>query len=219
MARMLEGDAELPLLGRVDRLPRDRRVARAFGPRRAATTPGSTTCRRSCAPTRSRFDAARRCRAPPWAPNGLLNRLSIAVFNEFWYRVHAARCTASSRRSASFFHPLDGVDGWNRLYGSRGFLQYQYVVPDDARRGRAPLDRDAQRRRARHRSSPCSSASGRQPRAAVVPRAGMDAGARHPGRDARAWPSCSTTSTSSWPTSAGACTWPRTRACAPSCCP
>jgi decaprenylphospho-beta-D-ribofuranose 2-oxidase len=78
-----------------------------------------------------RFDPRPLLGAPPWAPNGLLNRVSVSIFNEFWYRVtpllHGELETISS-----FFHPLDGVRGWNRLYGSRGFLQYQYVVPDDA---------------------------------------------------------------------------------------
>lgn len=67
--------------------------------------------------------------APDIFPPGLLNALSVKMFNELWYRKAPAKQTGAIIHSASFFHPLDVIDNWNRIYGRRGFVQYQYVVP------------------------------------------------------------------------------------------
>jgi len=78
------------------------------------------------------FDPHTLVRAPAWSPAALLSRTTIAVFNEFWFR-RAPRLRRDELQSiTSFFHPLDGVAGWNRLYGTRGFVQYQFAVPTGA---------------------------------------------------------------------------------------
>ena len=77
------------------------------------------------------FEEPRRMtvQAPPWAPTGLVNRATISLFNEAYFRRAPAMERGKLTPLSSFFYPLDVVDGWNRLYGARGFVQYQFVVP------------------------------------------------------------------------------------------
>ena len=75
---------------------------------------------------------APRLGVPFEAPSGLLNRLSITAFNEAWFRAAPKNKIGGIEAISTFFHPLDGVANWNRLYGSRGFVQYQFAVPDTA---------------------------------------------------------------------------------------
>lgn len=65
----------------------------------------------------------------PLAP--FLNSLSVRAFNEIYFRANA-RQGERAVPYAPFFAPLDAVANWNAVYGRRGFLQYQFVVPDTA---------------------------------------------------------------------------------------
>jgi len=61
---------------------------------------------------------------PPVSP---INGLTLRAFNEFYYRLPRARRSLQHYRS--HLYPLDALLDWNRLYGPRGFLQHQCVVP------------------------------------------------------------------------------------------
>jgi decaprenylphospho-beta-D-ribofuranose 2-oxidase len=75
------------------------------------------------------FSPPERLAAPPWAPRSLLNPLTVRAFNELWFRKAPRLERGRVVPLHTFFHPLDGVRGWNRIYGPLGFVQYQFVVP------------------------------------------------------------------------------------------
>jgi FAD/FMN-containing dehydrogenase len=69
-----------------------------------------------------------RFKVPFPMPRALLNRPFLSAFNEGFYRF--SRIGRSREDFETFFYPLDRIGDWNRLYGRRGFLQYQCVFPD-----------------------------------------------------------------------------------------
>ncbi|MDN3285193.1 FAD-binding oxidoreductase [Streptomyces thermocarboxydus] len=74
------------------------------------------------------FRTSRLPAAPSFVPEGLLSRTTVGLFNELWFRKAPRARTGELQRIPAFFHPLDGVPHWNRIYGRGGFVQYQFVV-------------------------------------------------------------------------------------------
>ncbi|GEL16492.1 FAD-binding oxidoreductase [Pseudonocardia asaccharolytica] len=77
-----------------------------------------------------KFDDPQLLTVPDVFPSGLLNRVTGKIFSELWYRKSPTRMGAI-QNITQFLHPLDIVGEWNRGYGPRGFLQYQFVVPPE----------------------------------------------------------------------------------------
>jgi FAD/FMN-containing dehydrogenase len=71
--------------------------------------------------------AVRRRALPVTPPISLVNKASVRAFNALNWRLPRKRRALG--HYVPFFYPLDAIDGWNRMYGPRGFLQYQCVVP------------------------------------------------------------------------------------------
>ena len=67
--------------------------------------------------------------APAAVPSGLLNTWSVRAFNTAYYAKAPRRGRGEIQPLGSFFHPLDAVRDWNRIYGPSGLVQYQFVVP------------------------------------------------------------------------------------------
>ena len=71
-------------------------------------------------------------------PFSLVNRATLRLFNEIYFRLPRGEGNPALVSWEPFFYPLDSVLDWNRMYGPHGFLQYQCVVPE-GEAGRAAL--------------------------------------------------------------------------------
>jgi FAD/FMN-containing dehydrogenase len=63
-------------------------------------------------------------------PALMLNSLSISAFNGLYYRHAGGKREPFLSHYDPYFYPLDAIGNWNRMYGKRGFVQYQCVIPD-----------------------------------------------------------------------------------------
>jgi FAD/FMN-containing dehydrogenase len=68
---------------------------------------------------------------PFFFPNFTLNPWSIYLFNQRLYHKQKTRTQTTISDYDRFFYPLDSIHNWNRMYGRRGFMQYQYVIPKE----------------------------------------------------------------------------------------
>lgn len=79
----------------------------------------------------------RRLAVPFNFPSWVLGRFTVQAFNTLYYWKHLQRARHGLRTPDSFFYPLDAILHWNRIYGRKGFTQYQCVLPDSAGKGAA----------------------------------------------------------------------------------
>ena len=84
---------------------------------------GNHAASRAQAPTRPSR------RVPFTPPVPLVNRLSMRAFNSLYFRANQSGTERATKHYRPFFYPLDALLEWNRIYGPRGFYQFQCVVP------------------------------------------------------------------------------------------
>lgn len=66
---------------------------------------------------------------PITPPFSLINKFSLQLFNNLYSWSNSRNHGYSRCNIESFFYPLDSINNWNRVYGKKGFLQYQCVIP------------------------------------------------------------------------------------------
>ena len=75
-----------------------------------------------------------KARLPVDLPSFALNPVTLKAFNTAWFAMKSSRAARRPVHYGAFQFPLDAIGQWNRLYGPKGFYQYQCVVPEAAAR-------------------------------------------------------------------------------------
>ncbi len=127
MARMASGDADCRYsVAWIDCLAKGSSLGRGVLTSGDHAEPDALPHAQRLAPLRY---APRMLPSVPSGMPGVINTFTARAFNEMWFRRAPAHERDRIVNIAPFFHPLDAVGDWNRVYGRRGFVQYQFVVP------------------------------------------------------------------------------------------
>ncbi|MFE1438006.1 FAD-binding protein [Streptomyces sp. NPDC058739] len=114
---------------RIDLLSRGSATGRAVLTHGDHAPPDALPARRREEPLA--FRPGRLPAVPGLLPGGLLNRSTVGWYNALRFHGAPRARTGELQRLGTFFHPLDAVPHWNRVYGRGGCVQYQFVVPYD----------------------------------------------------------------------------------------
>jgi len=63
-------------------------------------------------------------------PGWVLNHFTIKLFNDYYFKKRSQKKQIFTTHYQEYFYPLDNITHWNRLYGKKGFVQYQCVFPE-----------------------------------------------------------------------------------------
>jgi len=70
-------------------------------------------------------------KVPFYFPDFMLNKWSVKLFNYLYFNKQQKKEVKNFVDYETFFYPLDVVNDWNKIYGKKGFIQYQMVIPKE----------------------------------------------------------------------------------------
>jgi hypothetical protein len=82
-----------------------------------------------------KFPAKKQINFPFNLPSWVLNSFTVKLFNFLYYGKNFKKEINNVVSYEPFFYPLDAILHWNRGYGKKGFIQYQFVLPLEAKQG------------------------------------------------------------------------------------